>query len=230
MLNIPKSWDATWFRNLVSTQLKGADVRNAIGANGITVNGNISSPYATIGFGPTVPGNLTFTGDIVIAPASGTPLAVKSNSGIVTFEVTGSITAPTVEGYGPTAGALVDMTPDTGIFTGTLTGCTTSPTGTCIWTKMGNLVTIQIPAVTGTSNTTSMTMTGTPAEIQPTHAQNLPCIFLEDNSGAINGSVQMAANGTITFYNGTSNGGTSFTAAGTKGIRSPASFTYALSP
>jgi hypothetical protein len=68
-LNIPKDWDPTWFRNLISNQLKGADVRNAVGANGIVVSGNISSPYATISLGP---------GPIVISTPAGT-VAVTIN-------------------------------------------------------------------------------------------------------------------------------------------------------
>jgi hypothetical protein len=50
-LAIPKEWDATWFRSFINNQLKGGDVRNAVGANGIKVSGNISSPYATISGG-----------------------------------------------------------------------------------------------------------------------------------------------------------------------------------
>jgi hypothetical protein len=49
-LSIPKQWDPTWFRGIISNLLQGADVRNAVGANGISVSGNIASPYATIGF------------------------------------------------------------------------------------------------------------------------------------------------------------------------------------
>ncbi len=47
-LAIPKNWDPVWFRHFINNQLKGADVRNAIGVNGVTVSGNIASPYATI--------------------------------------------------------------------------------------------------------------------------------------------------------------------------------------
>jgi hypothetical protein len=61
-LAIPKEWDATWFRSFISNQLKGADVRNAVGSNGITVTGNIASPYGTITFGP---------GPIVLSTAAG---------------------------------------------------------------------------------------------------------------------------------------------------------------
>ena len=37
-LSIPKDWDPTWFRNFINNMLKGADVRNAVGANGIVVS------------------------------------------------------------------------------------------------------------------------------------------------------------------------------------------------
>lgn len=47
-LSIPQTWSPSWFRNLIANQLTGADVRNAIGANGISVSGTIASPYATI--------------------------------------------------------------------------------------------------------------------------------------------------------------------------------------
>jgi hypothetical protein len=48
VLSIPNTWDPNWFRHFINNSLKGADVRNAIGINGVTVTGNISSPYATI--------------------------------------------------------------------------------------------------------------------------------------------------------------------------------------
>lgn len=66
-LSIPKEWDATWFRNLINNQLKGADVRNAVGSGGIKVTGSIASPYATIGFGAPVslPGPVT-----ILTPAT----------------------------------------------------------------------------------------------------------------------------------------------------------------
>jgi hypothetical protein len=65
-LSIPKDWDPTWFRNFISNMLKGADVRNAVGVNGISVTGTIASPYATIGFSApvTLPGPVTITSPI----------------------------------------------------------------------------------------------------------------------------------------------------------------------
>jgi hypothetical protein len=53
-LSIPKTWDGTWFRGFIASQLKGADVRNAIGANGVIINGNLSTPFATISINPAL--------------------------------------------------------------------------------------------------------------------------------------------------------------------------------
>lgn len=82
-LAIPATWNRVWFLNAISNYLKGADVRNAVGANGITVSGNITSPYATIGVagGATLLGagaSLTnyagsSTGTLTNAPAAGNP-------------------------------------------------------------------------------------------------------------------------------------------------------------
>jgi hypothetical protein len=102
VLSIPKDWNSTWYRDHINNLLKGADVRNAKGSGGIVVSGNITSPYATIGFGPpvTLPGPVTisapttattaltvnaaagqpaaqFNGGVVISPASGVPLTIN---------------------------------------------------------------------------------------------------------------------------------------------------------
>jgi hypothetical protein len=77
-LSIPKDWDPAWFRGFISNMLKGADVRNAIGANGITVTGTIASPYATISNG----GSPTFTSIVVGTPTGG-------NEGPGTINVSG---------------------------------------------------------------------------------------------------------------------------------------------
>src|SRR5208337_8193 len=77
-LSIPVDWDKVWFGNFIQNQLKGADVRNAIGANGITITGNISTPYATIG----ISGPATITGPITInATGSNIPLYVMGTTG-----------------------------------------------------------------------------------------------------------------------------------------------------
>lgn len=87
VLAIPKQWDGKWFRDLISNQLQGADVRNAVGVNGIVVSGTIASPYATIGFGApvTLPGTVTITN-----PSSGLTLNV---GGFVSFETAANLTS-----------------------------------------------------------------------------------------------------------------------------------------
>ena len=101
--------------------------------------------------------------------------------------------------------------PVSGTFTGTLTGCTTSPTGTCVYAISGNLCTLFVAAVTGTSNTTAMTITGLPAACQPARTQLLmPPLDSCENSGAVVGTISMevtASSGTITFLLGNSTTG-----------------------
>ncbi len=76
-LSIPTEWDATWFRKFIANSLKGADVRNAVGSGGISVTGNIASPYATIGFAAPV----TIPGPVTINGAAGSPaLTVNANA------------------------------------------------------------------------------------------------------------------------------------------------------
>jgi hypothetical protein len=106
-LHIPKDWDPTWFRNFISNQLKGADVRNAIAGAGISITGNISTPYATI----------SATGG---APAGATDSVQYNNGGAF-----GGITSTGNAGYvltenasGPpsfqaASGGAANITPDT---------------------------------------------------------------------------------------------------------------------
>lgn len=114
----------------------------------------------------------------------------------------------------------------TGSFTATLTGCNTSPTGTCHYTIIGTSVTLQIPGINGTSNATSMTLTGLPAAIQiATVGKTIPMFNLTDNGApSVMGLAALAAgSGTITFSKyGALNvaSTTGFTASGVKGVSS----------
>lgn len=134
----------------------------------------------------------------------------------------------TTSAFGPTAAALVDVTPDHGTFTGTLTGMTGSVTGTCRWNRVGDCVYLYMPIMTGTSNTTAMTLTGLPAAIQPARTMMFPVGDLENNTiltGTFAGQVA-AASGTLTFYlNGNAAG---FTASGTKGLATAQVVTWTL--
>lgn len=203
-LSIPKSWDPAWFRGFINNQLKGGDVRNAVGANGISVTGNIASPYGAIALGPQ------FT-------VTNTSLAINVS---------------TITGLGKTSSSQVDMAPDSGTFTGSITGCTAAVNATMHWVKIGNVVTLY-GSGTGTSNATTMTMTGLPAAIQPTNSQLVVCSLLD--SGANVAGVGLVTNsGTITFLRSVVSGtavtfsSAGFTNAGTKGFN-VTQFTYSLS-
>jgi len=110
-LSIPTAWDATWFRKFIANSLQGADVRNAVGAGGIKVTGNISSPYATIGFsGPVTlpvpvgingPGTTGSTGASLTVYEQATGYAIdmyapSANAGVV---LGGFSSAGAVVGY-----------------------------------------------------------------------------------------------------------------------------------
>ena len=112
----------------------------------------------------------------------------------------------------------------TGDFTITLTGVTTTVTGTARFVRNTNQVTIYIPLLEGTSNTTAATLTGMPASIQPTRTQNVVCIT-KDNGASAAALAQIPSTGIIALYKDV--GGGSFTASGTKGIQA-ITLTYAL--
>jgi hypothetical protein len=140
-------------------------------------------------------------------------------------------TTPIINGRGPVAAALVDMTPDTGTFTATLTGGTAANTCTARWTRIGNLVMLEICAQTVTSNATSFTMTGLPAAVQPTVTQHVPVAnsSYEDNSVVAVSTIEAvftASSGTITYWhNGASTG---WTSSGVKGTVSVNTVSYLL--
>jgi len=99
-------------------------------------------------------------------------------------------------------------------FTGTLTGCTTSPTGTIEYTIEGYTVLLEIPAISGTSNTTAATVTGMPIEIRPLTAQTISGVT-QDNGTTAAGDLIIGTDGVITLHVGQS---ATFTSSGTKGI------------
>lgn len=104
----------------------------------------------------------------------------------------------------------------TGSYTATLTGVSdaTPPTGTVEYSISGDQVTLEIPAITGTSNTTSATLTGAPDALKPAAAQS--CIGITTNNGVTAiAMVQMSTAGNLVLTVGVSS--TGFTAAGTKG-------------
>lgn len=182
---------------------------------------------------PPATASAPFTGgltgeQLVIGTSANVPVSIGT-SGVERIRLTG---AGALSGYGATAGTVVDMSPDTGSFTGTLTGMSGATSGTVTWSKMGQLVTITIASVTGTSNTTAMTMTGLPASLEPATQRQLVPINLIDGGSNVAGYADIT-NGstTVTFARIVAATGvyspSGFTNSGSKGL-SLASFTYSL--
>jgi hypothetical protein len=98
-----------------------------------------------------------------------------------------------------------------------LTGCTTVPTGMAHIARQGADVTIRIPAISATSNTTAATLTGLPAELWPARDQSVVCRVQNGASGIVMGLFQIAA-GTGVITLSADLGGGLFLNVGTKGI------------
>jgi len=122
-----------------------------------------------------------------------------------------------LNGANPPAFAQVkdtDIVYTTGTFTATGTGFTVNPTVTATWIRIGALKILYIPALAGTSNATSFTITGLPAAITPSVA-NQWVYPAQDNGVPIGCYVFFtAASTTITLTMITASG--LWTAAGAK--------------
>lgn len=120
-----------------------------------------------------------------------------------------------------------------GSFTGTLTGMASATTGTVNYVVSGNIAIIYVvSAITGTSDSTSMTMTGIPAQLQPINQTTWSLGQITDNGNSLTGAGSISG-GTLTIgvdiTNGVTNrvqlAPTGFTSSGTKGL--PAGFAMA---
>lgn len=137
---------------------------------------------------------------------------------------------PSIEGLGPVAGAMVDITPDKGSFTGIFSGYVASPSPTITWCRIGLLVFMCIQAFTGTSNSTVLQLTNSPAGLSPpATTQNIVVSSAAFNNGgvALTGSSDVVAQ----VQAGTSNiafliNGFGWTNTGTKGTSLAITFAW----
>ena len=103
-----------------------------------------------------------------------------------------------------------------GSFTATATGMTTAPTGTVKYRVVGGMATLDIPAISGTSNATTFTLTGAPSAVTPAADKDVLCL-VQDNSGSVtSGLLRVKTTGILELYAAVA--GTAFTAAGTKSV------------
>lgn len=104
----------------------------------------------------------------------------------------------------------------TGQFVVTLTGCTTSPQAIVYWQRptAGGPVTMNIPSVTGESNTGAATLTGLPTNLWPTR-QQVVLLRVYNNGTSDIGIMVISVTGTITLYKDSD--ANNFTTSGGKG-------------
>jgi hypothetical protein len=109
-------------------------------------------------------------------------------------------------------------------YTATATGMTTSPTGTVKYSVVGNTVTLDIPSISGTSNSTAFTLTGGPADIRPAVDKDI-VVRIQDNGVVALGFARIKTTGVIELS--ATVAGNVFTASGVKSV-TPNSISYTL--
>jgi hypothetical protein len=161
-------------------------------------------------------------GTLAISTATDAAPTVAVNNALVCTRTGTTVNSCTVNGGAITSGS----------FTGTLTGMTAVTTGTINYSVTNSVCTLWINSpITGTSNSTAMTITGTPAACTPVSQSRQSMVgSLEDNGvGDFLGACEVAVStGVITVGIWQTNGSTAgsklivsptgFTASGTKGI------------
>ena len=167
-------------------------------------------------------------GQVWAGPNAGTLGFQISTQGAMTISTPSSGNALTVAGL-PAF--------QNGTFVGTLTGMSATTTATMRYAIVGNLCTIESPSsVIGTSNSSSLSMTGLPSICQPaTQGPVLPCNVLNDGQNCFGAAGIAPQSSTVTFYIFETNiltnylalNGNGFLTTGSKGLNST-TFTYSL--
>lgn len=122
----------------------------------------------------------------------------------------------------------ISYAPQMKSFTITLTGVVGTVTGTAKYRLVDGVVFLYLPALFGTSNSTSCSLTGLPSEIIPNETYQVPMAagsFIDNSASALSVSAEVQnVGGQILFRN---NGSlTGFTAANNKGPSSKSMISY----
>lgn len=118
-----------------------------------------------------------------------------------------------------------------GTFSGTLTGMTGATTGSISYHySLDGLVTLSrdesLADLTGTSNTTAMTLTGIPAALRPKFSSVRAISYGVIDNGVVLPAVASLSSTGIATFSIAANPPVAFTAAGTKGLQSGWQLTY----
>jgi hypothetical protein len=120
-------------------------------------------------------------------------------------------------------------TPSTGSWSATLTGMASGGTGTLYYNIVGNICSIYTPtAITGTSNTTAMTLSNLPAPCQPAGQRVVVCVLTDNVAGTGFGTATILNSATVTFGTGVTTVTGVFSNTGTKGLAAGFQLVYNL--
>jgi hypothetical protein len=228
------------FGLLPTINVKNANYTFAIGdANNIVAHSD-ANPYTwTIPANATVAFPIGTSIDLVQSGTTGT-ISLAAAVGVTLNGYGGTETPPLTLGSSCSTRITKTATntwqqvtqSNTGIrgqFTATLTGMTGSVTGQIDYIIDPHQVTLHrsggLGGVTGTSNATSLTMTGLPAAVWPKFTTLSICSGLINNGNGVCGSASISDVGVVSFSI-VDNPNAAFTNSGTKGITSGWSLSY----
>lgn len=219
-----------------STQAIGVGSSPSYGTSGqvLTSGGSTASPtWTTVGATPSGSttqlqyNNAGAFGGISGVTTDGTRMTASTTIGVggATPSTSGSgITFPATFSNSTNPNTLDDY--EEGSFTVTGTGFTTTITGTAYYTKIGNAVSLSIPDLAGTSNTTSFTITGLPVELRPINAFVMGGVRIYNLSTLYYGHIYWPGAGTIFCYWDASE--SAFSATVIKGITNRFNICYSI--
>lgn len=194
---------------------------STITGSSFSQNGAATSSLKTVSIeNLTVAGSGSATFNSLITANNGLTISSGSltiSSGSFTVS-SGALTASSIS-FGVSGGTTALNYYESNSYSGSLTGFASPQTITVTYTRIGNIVTISTSAAAateGTSNVTTMTLTGMPTSIRPTNGSRGMPHIVKDNGILTTGKVVIGTDGTMTFYKDANN--TAFTSSGTKGI------------
>lgn len=140
----------------------------------------------------------------------------------------------TAAAFKPANGAARLATVDSAQQLDTLTGVDAVVTGTIKCYRIGNVVTVEIPVMTGTSNTTACTISRIPSGFQPASTKRISVVAnISDGVAVYSGHVSIATTGIMTLLlapTAVLAPTATFTNTGTKGWTAVHSFSFPVAP
>lgn len=149
----------------------------------------------------------TNTGAVTIAIDGLTALDIQKGSGSALTAGDLVIGVPALLVLDSGADDFILMNPQNsgtnGSFTGTLTGMSGSTTGTINYTVADGIAHLwSTSAITGTSGSLDMTMTGLPAAVQPSGARSDICLVTNDSNTCVGRFSNTGSSSTLNFFCG----------------------------